>query len=122
MSINSFNSNKKYWFDPKARVRQSAEVKRSLMLLEHLVEEDIKSGNSERDLRELLYEYISNANRFLKIMKELNTEGTRVNEETGEEQHLLNNEQTKTIRSTARHLVANDWELLRNWGINLTIH
>jgi hypothetical protein len=122
MSMDSFNPTKKYWFDPKARVRQSAEVKRALVLLEYLVEEDIKSGTPQRDLRDLLYEYISNANKFLKVMKELDTEGTHVNDETGEEQHILSNEQTKTIRTTARHLVANDWELLRNWGINLTIH
>ena len=120
--MDSFKPKKKYWFDPKARVRQSAEVNRAIVLLEHLLEEDIKNNAPERELRDLLYEYISNANKFLKIMEELSCAGTHVNEETGEEQHLLDDDQTKTIRSTARLLVSNDWELLRNWGINLTIH
>ena len=113
---------KKYWFDRVVRQKQLTEIAKCLIILNHLLEEEIKSENKEQELTDLLCEYITNARNFKAIMEEMSDFKLEFNEETNEEQHLLNRNQVETLKSQANLIMFNDYDLFTKWGINLTIH
>ena len=113
---------RKYWFDPGVRKKQHEEILQCLSLLSHLLEVEVKSENSNQELTDLLCEYITNARLFRDIMEELEESKLEFNEEAQEEQHLLTKTQVETLKSYAKLVMFNDYDLITKWGINLTIH
>ena len=110
---NFYSKDKKYWFDPEVRSKQEEEISTVLVYLNHLLEENVSQGGSE-DLKVLLCEYIVNATSFKRLMKEVQTNGLKLNKKIDKEQYLLDGIQTALMRSQANLIMLLDLRAIIN--------
>tara|TARA_R110000824_G_scaffold185997_20_gene367216 strand:- start:2762 stop:3133 length:372 start_codon:yes stop_codon:yes gene_type:complete len=113
---------KKYWFDPDTRTVQMKQIGASLVCLHHLLEETIREQSPNKALTDLLCEYITNANNFKALMKELELYPKLVNMQIDKEQYMLDKTQVDLMKAQVQLIMFNDYDLYTKWGFNLTIH
>jgi len=113
---------KKYWFDPETRATQMKQIGASLVCLYHLLEETVSAPSPDKALVNLLCEYITNANNFKTLMKEVALYPKLVNMMADKEQYMLDKTQVEIMKAQVQLIMFNDYDLYTKWGFNLTIH